>query len=136
MPGIIDSLLGATWFGVLARIVITFEFWLSGIDKLVDFGGGMAEMAHFGLSPTWLFNAATIVVQLIGSGLIIFNKWVWLGAGMLAVFTALTIPIAHDFWAMAEPNRTAEYYTVLEHITLIGGFMILAIWSRRAARTA
>jgi len=41
MPSIIQSLLSATWFGYLARIVLTFMFWGSGLAKLIDFNGGM-----------------------------------------------------------------------------------------------
>ena len=138
MPRFIEALLGNTWFAALARIGLTFEFWWSGVDKLVNFPGGMAEMAHFGLAPAWLFNAATVLVQLAGSALIIFNRWTWLGAGALALFTALTIPIAHAFWTLPEPARTGEYYTVLEHVTVIGAFLVVAAASarqRRAQRT-
>jgi transmembrane protein len=63
--------------------------------------------------------------------LIIFNRWTWLGAGALAVFTALTIPLAHNFWAMEEPLRTMEFYVVMEHITVIGALMVVACASVR-----
>ena len=138
MPSIIRDLLGATWFGYLARIVFTSMFWGSGLSKLFDFTGAQAEMVHFGLHPPAAYAAATLVVQLVGSALIIFGKWAWLGAGMLAVFTALTIPIAHSFWKMEEPFRTLEFYVVTEHVTVIGALMLVAILSRHAeaARSA
>lgn len=66
-------------------------------------------------------------MQLAGSLLVILNRWTWLGAGALGVFTALTIPIAHTFWTMEEPLKTVEFYIVMEHITVIGGLM-LAAW--------
>ncbi|MDH7797201.1 MULTISPECIES: DoxX family protein [unclassified Beijerinckia] len=131
MPSIIQSLLSATWFGYLARIILTFMFWGSGLAKLIDFNGGMGEMTHFGLQPAAFFNAATAATQLIGSLLIIFNKWTWLGAGALAVFTALTIPLAHPFWAMQEPMRTMEFHLVTEHISVIGALMVVAYASLR-----
>ncbi|OHV75710.1 DoxX family protein [Rhizobium sp. LCM 4573] len=121
---------GATWFGYLARTVLTFMFWASGLAKLIGFDAGVAEMAHFGLEPATLFNIATIIVQLGGSLLIIFNRWTWLGAGALAVFTALTIPIAHNFWTMEEPIKTIEFHVVMEHITVIGALMVVA-WKSR-----
>lgn len=131
MPAIISSLLGATWFGYLARIVLTFMFWMSGLAKLIDFNGGVSEMAHFGLEPAWLFNMASVIVLLGGSLLIILNSWAWLGAGALAVFTALTIPIAHNFWTMEEPFKTMEFYVVMEHVTVIGALMVVACASVR-----
>lgn len=84
MPKLIETILSATWFGYVARTILTFMFWASGLAKLIDFNAGAAEMAHFGLEPASLFNAATLVVQLAGSILIILNKWAWLGAGALA----------------------------------------------------
>ncbi|UPA25404.1 DoxX family protein [Shinella oryzae] len=126
MTALVESITGSRAFGLLARLVLTSMFWLSGIAKLADFNGGVAEMAHFGLEPPALFNIATAVVQLVGSALIIANRWTWLGAGMLAVFTALTIPIAHNFWTMEEPMRTVEFYVVMEHITVIGALMVVA----------
>lgn len=47
------------------------------------------------------------------------------------MFLALAIPIAHPFWQMSEPNRTFEFYVVLEHISLIGGLMVAAALSGR-----
>ena len=55
---------------------------------------------------------------------------------MLAVFTALTIPIAHNFWAMQEPMRTIECHVVAEHITVIGGLMVVAWKSAHTDRVA
>jgi transmembrane protein len=126
----IEMLTGTTWFGYLARIALTFGFWGSGLSKLIDFQGGVAEMTHFGLEPAIAFNIATIVTQLGGSALVISNRWTWLGAGALGVFTALTIPLVHHFWTMEEPFRTIEFYVAMEHITVIGGLMVVA-WKSR-----
>ncbi|WP_275789918.1 DoxX family protein [Pararhizobium gei] len=126
MPSFIRTLLESRIFGILARIVLTYIFWASGIAKLVDFDAAVAEMSHFGLEPAPLYAVAVIVTQLGGSALIIANRWTWLGAGALAVFTALTIPIAHTFWTMQEPMKTIEFYVVMEHITVIGALMVVS----------
>jgi transmembrane protein len=133
MTSFIAAVTGATWFGYLARTVLTFMFWASGLAKLIDFHGGMAEMAQFGLQPAAAFNIAVIITQLGGSALIIANRWAWLGAGWLAVFTALTIPIVHTFWTMEEPFKTMEFYVVMEHISIIGAMMVVAWKSWTAA---
>jgi transmembrane protein len=80
---------------IAARVVLYLPFWWSGLTKLGDFSGGMAEMAGLGLSPAWFFNALTIVVQLGGSLLVIANVLTWLGAGTLGVFTLLATVLAH-----------------------------------------
>ncbi|TAA63281.1 DoxX family protein [Shinella sp. JR1-6] len=132
MSALVESITGSRVFGFLARTILTSMFWLSGIAKLADFNAGVAEMAHFGLEPATGFNIAVAITQLVGSALIIANRWTWLGAGMLAVFTALTIPIAHNFWTMQEPIRTIEFYVVMEHITVIGALMVVAWKSAKA----
>ncbi|WP_304952543.1 DoxX family protein [Xenorhabdus sp. PB62.4] len=73
-------------------------FISSGLAKLIDFGGGLAEMRAAGLYPDWFFNIASAIVLLSGSLLILFDCFVWLGAGMLSVFLFLTIAIVHTFW--------------------------------------
>nr|WP_165221944.1 DoxX family protein [Allorhizobium pseudoryzae] len=129
MPSALD-IFATGWFGYLARTVLTFMFWGSGLSKLLDFSGGVGEMTHFGLEPAVVFNIAVIITQLGGSALIILNRHAWLGAGALAVFTLLTIPIAHNFWAMEEPMKTFEFYVVTEHLSIVGALMLVA-WKCR-----
>lgn len=107
MKEAIERLLRRPAAAVIARVTLTFPFWWSGASKLIDFQAGVAEMARFGLEPAALFNVATVVVQLTGSLLVIAGRHVWLGAGVLGVFTGLTVLLVHHFWTMAEePFRT------------------------------
>jgi len=133
-PAPIQSLLESRALLLLGRILLTFMFWASGLVKLFDFQGGVAEMSHFGLEPAWLFNVLTVIVQLGGSLLIICNRAAWLGAGALAVFTALTIPLAHPFWTMEGETALHEMLVVLEHVTVIGGLVVAAILGHRVRR--
>lgn len=112
---------------LLARILLTFPFWGSGLAKLIDFQGGVAEMAMFGLNPPVAFNIATIVVQLAGSALIIANRSAWLGAGALGVFTALTIPLVHHFWSLEGERAIVAFHTATEHVGMIGALILAAI---------
>ena len=51
MPASIARILDCGYVALFARIALTFPFWASGLSKLIDFSGGTAEMAHFGLQP-------------------------------------------------------------------------------------
>ena len=130
MPQSIAHLLTQRWFAVLARIVLTFAFWGSGLSKLIDFQGGMAEMSSVGLEPAMGFNIAVIIVEIGGSLLVILNRWTWLGAGALAVFTVLTIPLVHHFWTMQGEEAMIHFFFATEHVSLIGGLMVVSILSR------
>ncbi|TKT80293.1 DoxX family protein [Aquamicrobium sp. LC103] len=133
MPAIIATILDSRVFGILARVVLTLVFWSSGLAKLFDFGANAAVMEGFGLYPGWLFNTATLILQIGGSLMIVFGRGVWLAAGALAVFTLLTIPIAHPFWAKEGEEAFRDMTVALEHVSLVGGLAIAAILWRKSA---
>lgn len=126
-PAVFAALLASPAFGIFSRVVFTFVFWGAGLGKIVDYHGTLAEMAFFGLNPPGLWAPAVIATLLVASALIILNRFAWLGCGMLAVFVALTIPIAHPFWTLPEPEATAHFHVFGEHIIVIGALMLAAI---------
>jgi len=130
----ISGILESKAFNFIARLVLTSPFWTAGITRLVNWNGGIAEMTHFGLHPPAAFNAATATTEIVGSLLVLFGPYCWLGAGWLGIFTILTIPIAHAFWTMPEPARTLESYTAIEHLAMVGGLALAAILRQRDTR--
>ena len=123
---VIDGILCNRYFFLFSKIVLTFMFWASGLAKLFDYQGTLLEMRHFGLRPPALFAVAVIITELAGSVLVVGGRHVWLGAGALAVFTLLTIPIAHDFWNMTGDAAFNEKMVVIEHLTVVGALMLVA----------
>ena len=120
----------AAWFA--ARLALCGAYLLGGIVKLTDCSGAVAEQAHFGMTPPALWAAITIAIELIGPLLILTGLFVWLGAGMLGVFTALAALTANAFWTMAPgPERFAATNSFFEHIGLVGGFVLVAMLARR-----
>ncbi|QIB35552.1 DoxX family protein [Ancylobacter pratisalsi] len=130
-PALISGILRSPITAFVARLLLVFMFLGSGIDKLVNFGNAQEEMAYFGLNPPALFAVLTIIAQLGGAALILINRATWLGAGGLAIFTVLTIPIAHHFWTMEGEARLIEFYFVVEHLAVVGGMMLVAILAER-----
>ena len=121
------------WSGTsfLGRLALSGPYILGGIVKLTDWPGAVVEQAHFGLQPAALFAALTIAVELIGPALILADRLAWLGAGMLSVFTILAAIIANNFWTMEGQARFMATNAFFEHIGLVGGFVLVAILSRR-----
>ncbi|MBA0168952.1 DoxX family protein [Pectobacterium sp. CFBP8739] len=130
MSKFIDSLIVSNGFWLLARVLLAVVFMSSGLAKLLDFQGGMAEMQDAGLSPAWLFNIATIITLISGSVLLIINRAIWLGAGILATFLLLSIAIVHHFWSLPEERAMISLYVALEHMSVIGGLMAATIASK------
>ena len=99
----------------LSRVLVTFFFWMAGIYGVFHFAEIVQEMVTVGLPWPVLFAAGTIFCQLAGSALIVFNPagYGWIGSVMLIVFTLLTIPLGHAFWAFSELRRTEEFHICL-----------------------
>ena len=87
-------------------------------------------MMFFKFSNPVAINILTATVQILGSALVILNRWTWLGAGALGVFTALTILLVHNFWAQSGPEAMVHFFFAAEHVTVLGGLILVAILSR------
>lgn len=128
LPAFVKAILDAGPALFIAKLALVSAYLLGGAVKAADFPGAVAEQAYFGLHPPALFAALTIAVELVGSALVMTRRWVWLGAGMLSVFTALAAITANAFWAM--PNGHDRFMATsafFEHLGLIGGFVVVAM---------
>ena len=128
-PRFVANILRADWLWHFSRVLITFMYWYAAVGFLMDFSGAQAAMGMAGIPPLWLIAGLTIAVQLTGSALIILDRAVWLGAGMLAVFTLLTIPLVHHFWTMTGFEATQAMLESEEHLTVVGGLIVVSILS-------
>ena len=122
-----------SWPGLLplSRAALVSAFLIGGIQKSVDFSGAMAEQAHFGLQPAWLWAAAAVIVELGGSLLVIAGRWVWLGAGGLGVLTAVAMLTANNFWALTGHDRFMAVNSFFEHLGLIAGLILVCVLTLR-----
>ncbi len=121
-----------TWF--LARLLLVGAYMVGGFAKLTDWSGAVAEQAHFGMSPPALWAGMTIAVEIIGPLLILLGRMVWLGAGMLGVFTLLAAFVANAFWTMEGQERFMATNAFFEHVGLVGGFILAALVAEHARR--
>jgi uncharacterized membrane protein YphA (DoxX/SURF4 family) len=127
-PRFVDMVLELrpTWF--LARLLLVGAYLIGGVVKASDWQAAIAEQAHFGMSPPALWAGLTIAVELIGPLLILSGRLVWLGAGMLGVFTLLAAVTANAFWTMpAGQERFMATNAFFEHLGLVGGFVLAAL---------
>jgi transmembrane protein len=126
-PPVIAKLLRSSITVWAARIALTLPYWFSGLDKLLHPYAALSEFQHTGLPGSWWMYGLLLVVQIGGSVLVIFNRYVWLGAGTLAVFTAAATYLAHAFWKLDGSARFAEMNVFMEHIALMAGFAFAAL---------
>ena len=136
-PRFVGAILDWRWTGFLARLALVGAYLLGGIVKASNWTAAVAEQTHFGMSPPALWAALTIVVEIVGPLLILSGRLVWLGAGMLGVFTLFAAITANAFWAMpAGQERFMATNAFFEHLGLIGGFLLAAMVAEMEARRA
>ncbi|HEX7821683.1 MAG TPA: DoxX family protein [Sphingobium sp.] len=136
-PRFVDAILDWRWTGFVARFALVGAYLLGAVVKASDWHAAVAEQAHFGMHPPVLWAVLTIAVEIVGPLLILSGRLVWLGAGMLGVFTLLAAVTANAFWTMpAGPGRFMATNAFFEHLGLIGGFVLAALVAEMEQRRA
>jgi len=121
--------LGLPALRFIAYLGLCAAYLQGGLFKLMDFPAAIGEMNHFGLSPAPLFAVLVIALELGASLMILTGRLRWLGALGLAGFTLLATGIALRFWDLpAGPERFVVTNSFFEHLGLVGGFLLVAIW--------
>jgi uncharacterized membrane protein YphA (DoxX/SURF4 family) len=95
---------------------------------------GDRDVERVGLHPGLLWALLTIAVEVTGPMLIISGRYVWLGTGMLGIFTCLANLLVNRFWEMAGDGRFVAINSFFEHIALIAGFILAALVAEQEYR--
>lgn len=127
----IETLLRTPAAALAARVLVTFVFWSAGLAHLANFSETVGFMHAVGVEPAVPFAVLAVLVLLGGSVLVIADRWTWFGAGALATFTLLTIPLAHAFWRLQGEAALGEMRVAMEHVSLVGGLLCAAVLSKR-----
>lgn len=140
VPAPIRWLLALPGLALLARLAVVSPFLISGIVKLTDFSGAIAEVVGLvggglGAGQAGLLAAAVILAQLGGSLLFLTRRHCWLGAGILAGFTVVATLLAHAFWTFDGPERGHQIATFFGNLAIVGGLAMAALFvnGRRVA---
>ena len=113
--------------GLLLRFLLCSTYVWSGITKLIDFNGTVRHFSlHFHLPAPRAAVGLTVVVQLVGSAMIITGWMAPLAAIALALFTVAATIIAYPFWAMTGVDRSRAIETFLKHMGLAAVFLLIA----------
>lgn len=124
-PSWVAAMLAPAWVLPLVRVALVSAYLIGGVDKLVHFRGVILEQVHFGLHPGWLWASLAIAVELVGSLCVIFNRFVWLGAGGLSALTVVAMLVADNFWSMTGSARFIALNSFFEHLGLISAFVVV-----------
>jgi uncharacterized membrane protein YphA (DoxX/SURF4 family) len=79
-PEFVHAILEWPWTWPLARLALVVTFLVSGLSKLANVSGGVAEMVEAGMPAPGTMALLSIFVELTGSVLVLIGRWIWLGA--------------------------------------------------------
>lgn len=135
-PQFVRAILEWQWTWPIARFALVVFYLVSGLSKIADFRGAVAEMVEARMPAPAAMALLSIFVELTGSVLVLIDRWVWLGAGMLGVFTAIGAVTAHAFWKVSGRARVEAIAVSLMHLGLIAAFVLCALVAEREGRAA
>jgi uncharacterized membrane protein YphA (DoxX/SURF4 family) len=135
-PQFVQAILEWQWTWPTARFALVVYYLVSGLSKIANFRSAITEMAQAGMRAPAAMALLSIFVELAGSVLVLSGRWVWLGAGILGVFTAIGAVTAHAFWRVSGPARVEAITVFLMHLGLIAAFVLCALVAEREGRAA
>jgi uncharacterized membrane protein YphA (DoxX/SURF4 family) len=133
-PDWVDAILDWRWTWPIARLLLTALFLVAAAIEITDFPAAASAQDQVGLHPGWAWAILTIAVQVLGSVIIISGRHVWLGAGMLGVFTGATEFVAHRFWELSGAAEFQARNEFFEHLGLVAGFIMVALLAEERNR--
>ena len=116
-----------TFVGILLRTLLCSAYLWSGVTKAIAFNTTAAHFSsRFHLPAPRAVVTLTIVVQLVGSAMIITGWKAPIAAFGLAVFTMAATVVVYPFWRMTGVERSRNIETFLEHLGLAAAFVLVA----------
>ena len=105
---------------LLARILISIIFLLSGVNKIGNYEGTVAWMESMGMPG--IFLIPSIILEIVGPILIIIGYKVKISAALLSMFCVATAVIFHN-----NLSDQMQFISFMKNIGLAGGFLFLFV---------
>ena len=117
----------AAWILLLARVLLSLVFLVSGIHKAFWYAKAAEECRAVKAPLVKITLPATITLHFVGSICLIIGIYTSEAALLLALFTLLATERAHSFWRFEGAERLDRGRTALANLAIIGGLTILAV---------
>lgn len=111
-------------WGLLAgRILLAYIFVLSGYGKITGFAGTAGFMAKYGMPMIEFFLVCAILLELVGSLMLVLGWKARWGALALIVFTVPTTLIFHAYWAVPPEQAYGQMIQFQKNLAILGGLL-------------
>lgn len=114
------------WLALIGRILFSCIFFFSAISKIFTFKLTLFYMVGAGIASfTEIFLVIAIMLELVGSILVLLGWYTRVGGLLLLLFTlAVTIGI-HHFWTYPTAQAQNQMTNFLKNIALLGGCLYI-----------
>ena len=117
------------------RGLLALIFLVAGLRKLLAFGMTVGYFGKLGIPMPEVVVAGSILIEVGGAVLLTIGYKTWIVAAVMAAFTLGAALIAHQFWAVSDPQAySAQLNNFLKNVAMVGGFLIVIVDDRRARR--
>lgn len=113
---------------LIGRLLIAFIFIFAGFGKVTGFDGTVGYIASKGMPLPELAAVAAILIEL-GGGIMLAIGWKarW-AAAALALFTAMTAVIFHNFWAVGADQAQNQMIHFMKNLSIMGGLLFVVVY--------
>lgn len=112
---------------LIARILLTALFVISGFGKLTDYTGTVNYLTYVGAPMPSAAAAVAIAMELLVGLALLVGFRVRTLALVLLLFVAGAAIIGHPFWTMEAAERALNQTQFLKNLSIMGGLLLLAI---------
>ena len=110
---------------LMGRILLSLVFIMSGVHKIMDWGGTADYMAAEGIPLPSVFLAGAVVFELVGGVSVLVGLKTRVGALLLVIFLIPTTLIFHDFWSYEGMEQEMQMINFMKNLSIMGGLFVV-----------
>lgn len=112
---------------IIAKLLIIWLFLPAGINKILGFEGTVGYIASTGLPFATLGAVGAIIVEVVGSLLLLIGYQQRLVSLIFAIFTLASNIIFHAYWNAPAESAYVQELMFNKNIAVIGGLIALFV---------
>jgi putative oxidoreductase len=118
---------GDAW-ALVGRVLLGWLFFINAWPRLTGGTGGFAKyLASLGVPAPELMAWVATLIELIGGAALILGVASRYAALLLAVYTVMTIVLAHRYWEYPAAAQMAQYFNFIKNLAITGGLILLFV---------
>jgi putative oxidoreductase len=110
---------------LVARVLISAIFLLSGIAKLTDPAGAIGHMERVGLPNANVLLYVAAFAEILGGLAVLSGFLARVGSLGLVVYLAITTLVFHRFWELQGQEMVMQNVQFMKNLAIMGGLLLL-----------